>query len=80
MPFELSAGAHFFTTFATLVAAVLFFIMGSHMGISVAFIFITTFVTMIPSAFGIGSNLTIQVSRTLKFLVTALFWAWKFFC
>ena len=61
MSFELGTEAHFFTTFATFISTVLLRIMGFLMrvGIALVFVFITTFVTMIPTAFGVGSNVTI---------------------
>ena len=61
MPFELGAEVHLFTTFTTCISAILFLIMGSLMrvGIALVFVFITAFVTMIPTAFSVGSDVMI---------------------
>ena len=75
MSFELGAEAHFFTTFITFISTLILLIMGSHVrvGIMLVFVFVITFVTTIPTAFGVDFDVTIQVSSTLKFLVAALF-------
>ena len=81
MSFELGTETHFFTTLVTLVSTLIFFAVGSHVGVGVAFVLVlvNTMVTIVPTAFSVGFHVSVQVFNALKLLVTTLFWARQFF-
>ena len=49
-----------------------------RVGVAFVFIFVVTMITIIPTAFGVGFDVMVQISDALKLLVTALFWAGQF--
>ena len=61
MPFELGTETHFFAALITFIATLILLIVSSHVrvGITLVFVFITTFVTTVPTAFGVGFDVTI---------------------
>ena len=51
--------------------------MGSHVRVSVSFVFVLviTVVTVVPSSIGMGSHVSVEITNTFKLFVTRLFWA-----
>ena len=78
--FKLGAKSHFFATFFTFISTFFFCAVGSHMRISVTFVFIfvVTVVAVVPTTFGMGFHMTVQISNALKLFVTTLFWVRQF--
>ena len=69
--FKLGAETHFFATFVTFISTLFFCAVGSHMRISVTFVFIfvVTMVAMVPTTFGIGFHVMVKISNTFKLAV-----------
>ena len=61
MPFELGTEMHFFATLITFISTLILLIMSSHVrvGITLVFVFITTFVSTVPTTFGVGFDVMI---------------------
>ena len=49
-----------------------------RIGVAFVFNFVVTMITIIPTAFGVGFDVMVQISNALKLLVTALLWAEQF--
>ena len=75
--FKLGAESHFFATFVTFISTLFFHAVGSHMRISVmfVFIFVVTVVAVVPTTFGMGFHVTVEISNAFELFVATLFWA-----
>ena len=78
--FKLGAESHFFATFVTFISTLFFCAVGSHMRISVTFIFIfvVTVVAVVPTAFGMRFHMTVEISNAFELIVATLFRARQF--